>query len=130
MGEHPRFMAGMVFVTSAMTAMLANTMHNSSLITLVDSLLRAPFLLLQVPVVWQGQSYADLCEWLLKHRNLLPLGIYRNSGSAAAVGAGGDIEDGTKKASLYYMFTAPPAYVTVLDRSDRILVIAPVNLPS
>merc|ERR1719230_328794 len=91
--EHPRFMCGMVFVASAMTALVANTMHNHSLISLVSSLLQAPFLLLQVPVVWQGQSYADLCEWLLKQRNLLALGIYRNSGSAAAIGAGGDLED-------------------------------------
>merc|ERR1711937_510967 len=37
--EHPRFMCGMVFVTSAMTAMVANTMHNHSLISLVSSLL-------------------------------------------------------------------------------------------
>merc|ERR1719181_1125440 len=64
--EHPRFMCGMVFVASAMTALVANVMHNPSLVALVDSLLQAPFLLLQVPVVWQGQSYADLCEWLLK----------------------------------------------------------------
>merc|ERR1711976_871437 len=49
--EHPRFMCGQVFVTSAMTALVANTMHNQSLISLIDSLLQAPFLLLHVPVV-------------------------------------------------------------------------------
>jgi hypothetical protein len=121
--EHPRFMCGMVFVASAMTALVANTMHNHSLISLVSSLLEAPFLLLHVPYVWQGQSYADLCEWLMKHRNLLALGIYRNSQAAAEETKSAD----SKKPSLYYVFTAPPAYKTVVNRSDRILVITPGN---
>jgi hypothetical protein len=127
--EHPRFMSGMVFVASAMTALVANTIHNRSLISLIDSLLASPFLLLQVPVVWQGQSYADLCEWLMKHRNLLALGLYRNSESAAANAAGPTMDDGGngRKPSLYYMFTAPPAYSTVLERTDRILAIAPAD---
>lgn len=120
--EHPRFMCGMVFVASSMTALVANTMHNHSLITLVGSLLESPFLLLHTPAVWQGQSYADLFEWLLKHRNLLALGVYRNSLSAA------DEEmtnSDKKKPSLYYMSTAPPAYETIVNQSDRILVLAP-----
>merc|ERR1719158_1845395 len=101
--EHPRFMCGRVFVTSAMTAMVANTMHNHSLVSMVGALLEAPFLLLHVPFVWQGQSYADLCAWLMSKRNLLALGIYRNSQSAAEA----DINSAdNRKPSLYYMFTA------------------------
>lgn len=82
----------------------------------------APFLLLHVPYVWQGQSYADLHEWLLKTKNLLALGIYRNS--LSAVDAELAMTD-QKKPSLYYMYTCPPSYETVVYKSDRILVIAP-----
>lgn len=117
--EHPRFMCGMVFVASAMTTLVANTVHNHSLVHLVANLLDSPFLLLHVPFVWQGQCYADLCEWLMKARNLLALGIYRNSQPA------GEGADGGRKPSLYYMYTAPPAYRTTVNRSDRILVICP-----
>merc|ERR1719261_2422371 len=77
--EHPRFMSGMVFVTSQMTALVANTMHNHQLCSMVGCLLEAPYLLLHVPYSWQGRCYADLCEWLMRHRNLLALGIYRCS---------------------------------------------------
>merc|ERR1719498_2082537 len=111
--EHPRFMNGTVFVTSVMTALVGNTMHNRSMLTSVSALLQAPYLLLQVPHVWQGQSYADMCEWLIKNRNLLALGIYRNSNTAL------EEELNTvdnKRPSVYYMFTAPPAYKTTLNR--------------
>jgi hypothetical protein len=122
--QHPRFMCGMVFVTSSMTALVANALHNPCLIPLVGGLLEAPFLLLHIPFVWQGQSYADLCEWLLTHRNLLPLGIYRSSTTSPEQDLN---SDGDKKPSLYYMFTAPPAYRTVLCRGDRVLVLAPTG---
>jgi len=120
--EHPRYMNGTVFVTSVMTALVANSMHNRSMLSCTTALLQAPFLLLQVPLAWLGQSYSDLCMWLIKNRNLLALGIYRNSASSS------EAELNTadhKKPSLYYMFTAPPAYKTILSRSDRILVLAP-----
>jgi len=119
--QHPRFMSGMVFVCSSITSLVANTLHNDCLIPMVANLLQAPFLLLNVPFVWVGQSYADLCGWLLKRRNLLPLGIYRNSTAPVELELNAD----NKRPSLYYMFTAPPAYKTVLSRSDRILVLAP-----
>lgn len=120
--EHPRYMNGTVFVTSVMTALVANSMHNHSMLSCTTALVQAPFLLLQVPHAWLSQSYSDLCQWLIKNRNLLALGIYRNSTSSA------EAELNTadhKKPSLYYMFTAPPAYKTILNRSDRILVLAP-----
>jgi hypothetical protein len=118
--EHPRYICGTVFVVGAMTALLANTMHNRTLVGLISKLLEAPFLLLYVPAAWQGQSYADLCDWLMKARNLLPLGIYRNSSCTQDSGS-----DSANKPSLYYMFTAPPAYKTIMIRSDRVLCIAP-----
>merc|ERR1719491_363750 len=108
-------MNGTVFFTSVMTALVANSMHNRSMLSCTTALV-------QVPHAWLGQSYADLCQWLIKNRNLLALGIYRNSTSSA------EAELNTadrKKPSLYYMFTAPPAYKTILNRSDRILVLAP-----
>jgi len=120
--NHPRFMAGIVFCTSIMTALVANSMHNRSMISSIGSLLSAPFVLLTVPFVWQGQNYADLCEWLLVHRNLLSLGIYRNSASCAE----NEIADSNnKRPSLYFMFTCPPAYSTTVTRSDRILCLVP-----
>jgi hypothetical protein len=120
--EHPRFMNGTVFVNSVMTSLVANSMHNHAMVSAVCALLKAPFLLLDVPVVWQGQSYADLHEWLIKSRNLLALGIYRNS---LTPNDGESNSADNKRPSVHYMFTAPPAYKTILHRSDRVLVLAP-----
>merc|ERR1712232_82919 len=73
---HYRFMKGQVFVASSMTAFVANTVYNPSLVRLVQSLLQAPMLILPLPAVWERKSYADLASWLLKNRNLIALGLF------------------------------------------------------
>mmetsp|Transcript_97981 Transcript_97981/g.169715 ORF Transcript_97981/g.169715 Transcript_97981/m.169715 type:complete len:1160 (+) Transcript_97981:77-3556(+) len=119
--QHPRFMCGQVFITAAMTALVANTLHSPSLVPLVGALLRAPFMLLHLPLTWQGQTYADLCDWLLQKRNLLAVGLYRSStGSSHET-----LNEEEARPSLHYMYTAPCAYDTYIHLSDRVLCIAP-----
>jgi hypothetical protein len=120
---HYRFMNGQIFLSSAMTSFIANTLYNPELVQLIGSLMQAPLLLLPLPAMWERRAYCDLVAWLLNKRNLLALGLFRN-GQAAEAGAFGKPVDETTP-SHYYIFTAPPAYMTLVVRTDQILCLAP-----
>lgn len=120
---HPRFMTGQVFLASAVTSFVANTLYNPELMQLVGSLMQAPLLLLPLPANWEKRAYCDLVAWLMRSRNLIALGIYRNS-QASDAGAFGKPVDETIP-SHHFMYTAPPAYMTLVFRTDQILCLAP-----
>eukprot|EP00928_Gymnodinium_smaydae_P087572 TRINITY_DN71823_c0_g1_i1.p1 TRINITY_DN71823_c0_g1~~TRINITY_DN71823_c0_g1_i1.p1 ORF type:complete len:1109 (+),score=229.92 TRINITY_DN71823_c0_g1_i1:115-3441(+) len=123
---HYRFMTGQVFIASAMMSFVANSFYNPSLVQLVSALLNAPLLLLPLPSVWERRSYADLAAWMLKKRNLLALGIFR-SAHAAEAGIGKNLEETLP--SHHYIFTAPPAFATLVVKTDQILCLAPTPPP-
>jgi len=121
--QHPRFISGQVFVASVvMTSLLANTLHNPSLVEFFEALVQAPFLLLPMPGVWDRRSYADVSLWLLNEKNLIALGLYRSSHASL-------FEKASEEAmpAQHYMFSAPPAYDTVVYRTDRLLCLAPTG---
>jgi hypothetical protein len=120
---HHRYMTGQIFIASSMTAIVANTLYNPGLVTLIDALIQAPILLLPLPAQWERRSYADLCVWLLRRRNLLALGLYRSATASDACATGMPLDESIP--THHYMFTAPPAYKTLVVRTDRILCLAP-----
>jgi hypothetical protein len=122
---HYRFMTGQIFLSSAMTAFVANTLYNPELVQLIGSLMQAPLLLLPLPQMWERRAYCDLVAWLLRNRNLLAMGLYRN-GQAAEAGAFGKPVDETTP-SHHYIFTCPPAYMTLVVRTDQVLCLAPTH---
>merc|ERR1712032_125170 len=119
--QHPRFICGQVFVASVvMTSLLANTVHNPSLVEFFEALVHAPLLLLPMPAAWDRRNYADVSLRLLTDKNLIALGLYRSSHASL-------FEKANQEAlpAQHYMFSAPPAYDTVVYKTDRILCLAP-----
>lgn len=119
---HPRFMSGMVFVSAAMTQLLANALHNPSLVPLTQGLLRAPCSLLPVPDAWDRHAFAELYQWLLRERNILALGLYRSSLAHHSEG-----KSTLGVLATRYFAAAPRAFDTLVFRSDRVLCVIPSN---
>jgi len=124
--HHHRFMTGQVFIASSMTALVANTFYNPSLLGMVDSLMQAPMILLPLPAAWEKKTYALLVAWLLKKRNLLALGLIRSAQAAEAGAYGANLDESIP--THHYVFTGPPAYKTLVVKTDRILCLAPTRV--
>merc|ERR1712187_220822 len=99
-------MSGTIIASASMMSMIGNTLHNPSLLPLLEAIMRAPLLLLPVPDAMVRRSYMDLFQWLLNERNLLALGLYRNSHA--------DPFWRRDEEMLFYTFTGPPAFDTVV----------------
>lgn len=121
--HHPRWMRGDMFVAGALTALVANTLYNPSLVPMVNAMIESSMLLLPLPVEWVRRTYEEFSAWLLDERDLLTLGIYRSSAAVK------ENEDGERVSitgpTMHYMFTSPPGRTTKMVRSDRILCLAP-----
>eukprot|EP00441_Pelagodinium_beii_P047351 CAMPEP_0197621842 /NCGR_PEP_ID=MMETSP1338-20131121/2280_1 /TAXON_ID=43686 ORGANISM="Pelagodinium beii, Strain RCC1491" /NCGR_SAMPLE_ID=MMETSP1338 /ASSEMBLY_ACC=CAM_ASM_000754 /LENGTH=1182 /DNA_ID=CAMNT_0043191393 /DNA_START=58 /DNA_END=3606 /DNA_ORIENTATION=- len=119
---HPRYLNGQIFHPSAVASMVANSMYNPSLITMVDALIQSPIMLVDVPKVWETARYHDFSIWLLRERSLMPLGIYRSAEASQAAHTGDYLDD--SQPTHHFVYTAPPGSKTMLVRTDRIIVVA------
>ena len=54
-------------------------MYNPNLITMVDALMEAPMLMIEVPKVFFQSRYNDFALWLMRERGLLALALYRSA---------------------------------------------------
>eukprot|EP00930_Biecheleria_cincta_P056569 TRINITY_DN42655_c0_g1_i1.p1 TRINITY_DN42655_c0_g1~~TRINITY_DN42655_c0_g1_i1.p1 ORF type:complete len:1205 (+),score=181.91 TRINITY_DN42655_c0_g1_i1:147-3617(+) len=119
---HPRFLSGQVFHPSAVASMVANSLHNPTLISLVDAMIECPMMLIEVPKAWHGSKYQDFVLWLLRERELLAFALYRSANGSQSAHTG-DYLDVTLP-SHYFVYTAPPGNHTVLVNTDRVVVTA------
>lgn len=119
----PRFLAGQMYHHSFVSSMVANSMHSSSLVTIVEALIEAPMFMLDVPEAWEKSKYMDFSLWLMRDRGLLALGIYRSALAAKAAKTGESLPN-LATPTHHFMLTSPHGTKTILIKSDRILVVA------
>eukprot|EP00933_Yihiella_yeosuensis_P055175 TRINITY_DN5387_c0_g1_i1.p1 TRINITY_DN5387_c0_g1~~TRINITY_DN5387_c0_g1_i1.p1 ORF type:complete len:329 (-),score=28.95 TRINITY_DN5387_c0_g1_i1:145-1131(-) len=84
---HPRYMRGQAFHPSALTSMVANSLYNPTLISMVDALIEAPMFVIDVPRAWEHSRYIDWVLWLMRERNLMSMALIRTANGADVQGA-------------------------------------------
>lgn len=119
---HPRYMRGEVFFASVATAIVASSMYNPNLVPMVDSLIEAPMLMIEVPKVFYQSRYSDFVLWLLRERSLLALALYRSAEASQSAHTGDFLDQATPTHDFVY--TCPPGSKTLLVKSDRVIVSA------
>lgn len=121
--RHPRWLRGDMFVAGFLTSVVSNSLYTDSLTGMVLGIVEQSTLLsIPLPVEWVRHKYADLFLWLIRERNLLPLGLYRNSADSRETG---DTDRGHGSGpDIHYTATCPPGS-TRLVRSDRIFCLLP-----
>lgn len=119
---HPRYMRGQVFYSSVVTSIVASSMYNPNLVTMVDALMEAPMLMLEVPKVFYQARYSDFAVWLLRERGLMVLALYRSAEASQSAHTGGFLDMATPTHDFVY--TCPPGTKTLLVKSDRVIVTA------
>ena len=102
--------------------MVANSMYNPTLVSLVDAMIECPMMLIEVPKAWNGCKYQDFVLWLLRERELLAFALYRSANGSQSAHTG-DFLDVTLP-SHHFVYTAPPGGITVLVNTDRVVVTA------
>ncbi|CAJ1407266.1 unnamed protein product [Effrenium voratum] len=117
---HPRYLRGQVFFSAAATTMVASSMYNPNLITLIDALIEAPMFMIDVPKVFYQSRYQDLAIWLLRDRGLLALALYRSAEASQSAHTGDFLDQATPTHDFVY--TCPDGSKTVVVKSDRIIV--------
>jgi len=119
---HPRYLRGQVFYASTVTSMVASSMYNPNLINMVDALIEAPMMIIDVPKVFYQSRFQDFAIWLFRERGLLPLALYRSAEASQSAHTGDFLDQSTPTHDFVY--TAPSGSRTLLVRSDRIIVAA------
>eukprot|EP00437_Effrenium_voratum_P014679 CAMPEP_0181455574 /NCGR_PEP_ID=MMETSP1110-20121109/30828_1 /TAXON_ID=174948 /ORGANISM="Symbiodinium sp., Strain CCMP421" /LENGTH=756 /DNA_ID=CAMNT_0023579963 /DNA_START=75 /DNA_END=2342 /DNA_ORIENTATION=+ len=119
---HPRYLRGQVFYASTVTSMVASSMYNPNLINMVDALIEAPMMIIDVPKVFYQSRFQDFAIWLFRERGLLPLALYRNAEASQSAHTGDFLDQSTPTHDFVY--TAPSGSKTLLVKSDRIIVAA------
>jgi hypothetical protein len=121
-----RYACGQLFVGNVVTSLTVNTFFNPSLWELVHKMIEAEVVMVPLPRDWEGKSYYEYFDKLLREDQLMAVAIYRRAE------APGKDEDGpaasnkrnlSKKSSKKwsYVYTAPPAKETHMQRGDRII---------
>lgn len=116
--NQPRYAMSHCIVGSSVTYLVAATYYNQTIPQLLDLFTDKDFLVVAVSIQWVGKEYGYIFEHLLKTKDLLSVGIYRQTtsediGVPNVLGAEGQPPPG-------YIFTAPPVDEP-LCRNDRLL---------
>lgn len=111
-----------MFYASTVTSMVASSMYNPNLINMVDALIEAPMMIIDVPKVFYQSRFQDFAIWLFRERGLLPLALYRNAEASQSAHTGDFLDQSTPTHDFVY--TAPSGSKTLLVKSDRIIVAA------
>ncbi|CAL1127983.1 unnamed protein product [Cladocopium goreaui] len=86
--------------------------YNPNLVTMVDALMEAPMLMLEVPKVFYQARYSDFAIWLLRERGLMVLALYRSAEASQSAHTGGFLDMATPTHDFVY--TCPPGTKTLL----------------
>jgi len=77
--DSSRFMAGRHCVTNLITSLVGAALYNPSMLRLTSDIMSASYLVINVPKKWHGSRFYNLFDHLLNEKNVMPIGIYRNS---------------------------------------------------
>merc|ERR1740130_2640731 len=110
-----RYACGQLFVGNVVTSLTVNTFFNPSLWELVHQMIKAEVVMVPLPRDWEGKSYYEYFDKLLREDELMAVAIYRRAEPPAKNGAS------SSKKKWSYVYTAPPAKETHMQRGDRVI---------
>jgi len=117
-----RYATGQLFVGSVVTSLTVNTYFNPSLWELVHQMIKAEVVMVPLPRDWEGKSYYEYFDKLLREDELMPVAIYRRADTSKEGKVSKAAAAAAKKARKWsYVFTAPPAKETHMQRGDRVI---------
>lgn len=115
-----RYACGQLFVGNVVTSLTVNTFFNPSLWELVHQMISAEVVMVPLPRDWEGKSYYEYFDKLLREDELMAVAIYRKS-EAPHKEAARKGSKGAKGRKWSYVYTAPPAKETHMQRGDRVI---------
>merc|ERR1711988_764031 len=74
-----RYACGQLFVGNVITSLTVNTFYNPSLWELVHQMIKAEVVMVPLPRDWEGKSYYEYFDKLLREDDLMAVAIYRRS---------------------------------------------------
>eukprot|EP00931_Biecheleriopsis_adriatica_P042254 TRINITY_DN2408_c0_g2_i1.p1 TRINITY_DN2408_c0_g2~~TRINITY_DN2408_c0_g2_i1.p1 ORF type:complete len:1215 (-),score=220.51 TRINITY_DN2408_c0_g2_i1:192-3836(-) len=80
-----RFSCGVLSCTSMMVTLAANSLYAPSLPAIMSEMARSSFVVVPVPNAWNGLTFGELYDFLLRKRNLLPLALLRKTTSQGTI---------------------------------------------
>jgi hypothetical protein len=114
--RQPRYATGQLFVGNVVTSLVVNTYFNASLWELVHQMIKAEVVMVRLPSDWEGKSYYEYFDKLLREDELMAVAIYRRA--SAHKGKKAQQKKGRRWS---YVFTAPPAKETHMQRGDKVI---------
>merc|ERR1740117_1536263 len=115
-----RYATGQLFVGNVITSLVVNTFFNPSLWELVHQMIKAEVVMVPLPRDWEGKSYYEYFDKLLREDELMAVAIYRRS-EAVHKEAARKGSKGAKGRKWSYVYTAPPAKETHMQRGYRVI---------
>jgi len=72
-----RFASGLLFNSNLALSLMGNVLYCPSLFAVINAMTKAFFVTMPVPVTWRGLSFVQLCEYMLRKKNCMPMGLMR-----------------------------------------------------
>jgi hypothetical protein len=117
-----RYACGQLFVGNVITSLTVNTFYNPSLWELVHQMIKAEVVMVSLPRDWEGKSYYEYFDKLLREDELMAVAVYRRAEAKSDSKNPKAKNKGGRKWS--YIFTAPPAKETHMQRGDSVICFA------
>merc|ERR1719487_2929148 len=137
--RQPRYACGQLFVSSIVTSLAVNSFYNPSLAHMIEGMIDAQILMVDVGKGWHREPFYDFYRHVLENRDLLAIGIFRKvmveggtkSGFSEANKAKERMQGKKKKKakSVFallpdnYVFSSPPAKSPNLTQDDTVICI-------
>merc|ERR1719321_2638404 len=137
--RQPRYACGQLFVSSIVTSLAVNSFYNPSLAHMIEGMIDAQILMVDVGKGWHREPFYDFYRHVLENRDLLAIGIFRKvsvgskptSAFNEAAKAKERLQGKKKKKakSIFallpdnYVFSSPPAKTAFLTQDDTVICI-------
>jgi hypothetical protein len=137
--RQPRYACGQLFVSSIVTSLAVNSFYNPSLAHMIEGMIDAQILMVDVGKGWHREPFYDFYRHVLENRELLAIGIFRKvsvgSKPSSAYNEASKAKErlqGKKKKkakSIFallpdnYVFSSPPAKTSFLTQEDTVICI-------
>mmetsp|Transcript_28744 Transcript_28744/g.52112 ORF Transcript_28744/g.52112 Transcript_28744/m.52112 type:complete len:1231 (+) Transcript_28744:107-3799(+) len=76
-----RYASGLLFVSDAIPRLAANSMYSNCLGSVISEMGKAAFFVLPVTSAWKGLVFGELFEFMMRKRNIMPMGLLRRTDS-------------------------------------------------
>jgi len=74
-----RFISGQMFSSSLSICLAANMLYNRGLASIFRQMIRAPYIVVPMPVGSKCQTFGDLVKYFVRKRNMLPMALLRRN---------------------------------------------------